>query len=89
MMSNKIALISPKHTINIIKDKKVIKKERAILPSPIHDLLICNNPLCISRPEHKEFARSIFYVESDDPLHVRCHYCEEIFTRDEISIAYN
>ncbi|MBF0360457.1 MAG: aspartate carbamoyltransferase [Oligoflexia bacterium] len=84
----KIALLSPKHTINIIKGQRVIKKERAILPSPLYDLLICNNPLCISRSEHNEFARSIFYVESDDPLQVRCHYCEEIFSRKEISIAY-
>ncbi len=80
----KLALISPKHTINIIKDRKIVNKQRAMLPSPLEDFITCSNPLCISRPEHNEFVKSIFYVESQDPLELRCHYCEQLYQQNEL-----
>lgn len=83
----KVALLSPKHTINIIRNKVVVQKLKAILPSPLKDLIICNNPLCISRSEHFEYAGSIFYPESQDPLQVRCHYCEQLHQMDQISFG--
>lgn len=80
----RVALISEEHTINIIKDKRVIKKGKAILPPVLKDLIICKNPLCVSRCEHNESAPSIFYVESQEPLRVRCHYCEQTEERDTV-----
>ena len=80
----KLALISPNHTINIIKNIEVVNKQKATLPSPLINLIKCTNPLCISRPEHKEFVTSRFYVESYEPLEVRCHYCEQLYTQNEI-----
>ncbi len=82
----KVALISSDHTINFINDKRVTKKGRVVLPSVIDDLLDCPNPKCISREEHKEFAKSRFYLEGHRPLKVRCHYCERILKRSELEV---
>jgi len=82
----KLGLLSAEHTINIIKDKQVVQKLKASLPSPLVGLFECKNPLCISRSEHKEFAESRFYIEEQEPLVVRCHYCEQILKRGDIEL---
>ncbi len=84
----KLALVSQTHTINFIEKKNVVKKGKAILPPILKDLIVCKNHLCISRKEHKEAAPSIFYVESREPLKVRCHYCEQTEYRGDIELKY-
>ncbi|MCM2324283.1 MAG: hypothetical protein NDJ90_13585, partial [Oligoflexia bacterium] len=85
-------LLSAGHTINIIKDQRVVQKFKANLPDRLENLFECSNPLCISRREHAEFTDSLFHVEStdtgdgDSPLLVRCHYCEQILKRGEIAL---
>jgi aspartate carbamoyltransferase regulatory subunit len=71
---NKIALIAPKATINIIKDYEVIKKSKVQLPREVVGILKCPNPTCISNA--REPIESRFYVISDDPPRIRCYYCE-------------
>lgn len=80
---DKIALIAPHATINIIRNYKVIEKQRVKLPQIIHGILKCNNPACISNNEN-EPVRSIFYVESEEPLKLRCHYCGTIMEKEDI-----
>ena len=70
---DRIALIAPHATINIIRDYKVVEKQRVKLPSIIYGILKCANPTCISNS--KEPVQSIFYVKREDPLKLRCHYC--------------
>ena len=82
----KVALIGQHHTINVIQCKKVIKKGRMLLPSQLRNFVICPNPLCVSRREHKEYAPGIFNVELHSPLQVRCHYCEQLLDRQEIEL---
>ena len=45
---NKIALISPHTTINIIRNFKVVKKYRVKLPNIIEGITKCANPGCIT-----------------------------------------
>ena len=45
---NRIALISPKATINIIRDFKVIQKNDVVLPSYVEGVVRCTNLNCIS-----------------------------------------
>ena len=82
----KISLISPKHTINYIENREVYKKGKTILPTILKDHLICKNERCISRKEHQEYCDSIFYVQSQNPLIVRCHHCELIKRGEEIEV---
>ena len=45
---NKIALIAPDATVNIIKDYEVVKKFRVVVPEVIENIVKCFNPNCVS-----------------------------------------
>lgn len=71
-----IALISPKSTINIIKDSKVIEKRQIEMPSQILSIMKCPNPMCVTNNYND--CDTKFSVERYDDSHtvVRCFYCE-------------
>ena len=71
---DKIALIAPRATINIIRDYEVVEKHRVKLPKEVIGILKCPNPTCISNS--REPIESRFIVISDNPPRVRCYYCE-------------
>jgi len=71
---DKIALIAPKATINIIRDYEVAKKHKVELPSEIVGIAKCSNPTCISNS--REPVESRFHVIGKDPLRIKCYYCE-------------
>jgi len=71
---DKIALIAPKATINIIRDYKVAKKHKVELPDEVVGLLRCSNPTCVSNA--KEPIKSRFKVVCKDPPKIKCYYCE-------------
>jgi aspartate carbamoyltransferase regulatory subunit len=79
---NRIALIAPRATINIIRDYKVVEKVEVQLPKQIEDIIKCNNPACISNSNEPIGAR--FYVENEDPLLLRCHYCGHILEKTDL-----
>jgi aspartate carbamoyltransferase regulatory subunit len=70
---HKIALIAPHASINIVRDYKVIKKDEVKLPSIIDNIIKCTNPACISNSN--EPVKAKFYVDSEEPLLLKCHYC--------------
>src|SRR5512136_1094538 len=71
---DKIALIAPKATINIIREYEVVKKHIVELPNEVVGLTKCSNPTCISNTH--EPVESRFHVVSRDPLRIKCYYCE-------------
>jgi aspartate carbamoyltransferase regulatory subunit len=79
---DKIALLAPHASINIIRNYKVVDKQRVRLPNIIHEAVKCANPACISNS--KEPVKSTFYVESKEPLRLRCHYCGYILEKEDI-----
>jgi aspartate carbamoyltransferase regulatory subunit len=79
---DKIALIAPQATINIIRDYEIITKGKVKLPEKISGILRCANPNCITNTE--EPVNSLFYVTSPEPLVVRCYYCERAMDQNEI-----
>ncbi len=81
---SKVGLFSNTATINIIRDGAVYRKGNVILPSELTDLVVCQNDKCISTPENHEHAPHKFYVESQEPLNLRCHYCEQTIGREQI-----
>ncbi|ASJ06024.1 aspartate carbamoyltransferase regulatory subunit [Thermococcus pacificus] len=78
---NKIALIAPNATVNIVRDYRVAEKFRVSIPDEIVGILRCPNPNCVS---NHEYVRSRFHVEGREPLKLRCHYCERTIEGDEI-----
>ncbi len=79
---NRIALIAPKATINIIRNYKVVEKQEVQLPKVIADIVKCVNPSCISNSN--EPAAPKFYVESEEPLLLKCHYCGYILEKPDL-----
>ncbi|MEM2915360.1 MAG: aspartate carbamoyltransferase regulatory subunit [Candidatus Bathyarchaeia archaeon] len=79
---HKIALLAPHATINIIRDYKVVEKQRVRLPRVIENIIKCANPACISNSNEPVQAK--FYVDSEEPLLLRCHYCGYIIEKKDL-----
>jgi aspartate carbamoyltransferase regulatory subunit len=67
---DRIALIAPNATINIIRNYDVTSKKKVELPSVIRGIIKCDNPSCISN--------------SMEPIRLRCHYCGHIMEREDV-----
>jgi len=79
---DKIALLAPHASINIIRNYKVVDKQLVQLPNKIRETVKCANPACISNS--KEPVKSTFYVDNKEPLRLRCHYCGYIMEKQDI-----
>lgn len=79
---DKIALLAPHATINIIRNYRVAEKQRVKLPSVIYGIVKCTNPTCISNSD--EPVKSIFYVQKEEPLRLRCHYCGQVMEKEDV-----
>jgi aspartate carbamoyltransferase regulatory subunit len=79
---DKIALLAPHASINIIRNYNVVDKQLVRLPKIIRETIKCANPACISNS--KEPVKSTFYVENEEPLRLRCHYCGYIMEKQDI-----
>ena len=79
---NRIALVAPHATINIIRDYEVVEKLEVKLPRVIEGVIKCVNPSCISNGN--EPAEAKFYVESEEPLLLKCHYCGYILEQADV-----
>ncbi len=79
---DKIALIAPSATINIIRDYEVAEKTRVKLPESIRGIVRCANPACVSNAG--EPVEPKFLVERQDPLRLRCFYCVRIMDKQDV-----
>ncbi len=70
---NRIALVAPRASINIIKDYLVVEKLEVKLPQTIEGIIKCGNPCCVSN--NGEPISSKFHVKNEEPLVLKCHYC--------------
>ena len=70
---NKISLVAPNATINIIREYEVARKERVELPEKVSGLVKCPNPNCVTNHEP---IRSQFLIVAKDPVRLRCGYCD-------------
>jgi aspartate carbamoyltransferase regulatory subunit len=80
---DKIALIAPNSTMNIIQDYKVKEKTKIDIPNEIVGVAKCINPKCITNNERVETK---FIVEVKNPLRVRCTYCERVMNKNDLQI---
>ena len=80
--TNKIAVIAPKATINIIKNYKLIKKRRVSLPNEIDRIFRCSNPDCITNSA--EHIESVMDLIDKETMILKCRYCARILDVNEI-----
>ncbi|HET6405171.1 MAG TPA: aspartate carbamoyltransferase regulatory subunit [Candidatus Thermoplasmatota archaeon] len=70
---NKISLIAPNATINIVREYEVIRKDVVQLPEKVSGLVKCPNQNCVTNSEP---VTSQFLVTAREPLRLRCGYCD-------------
>lgn len=80
---NRIALIAPTAVVNTIRDFSVAEKRRVELPATICDIVKCANPKCIT---NNEPMSTRFHVVSEDPVEIRCHYCNHVVAGKDAKI---
>ncbi|MBS3102795.1 aspartate carbamoyltransferase regulatory subunit [Candidatus Woesearchaeota archaeon] len=81
---DKIALVAPNATVNIIKDYDVRKKLHVAVPDELENIIKCSNPNCITNNEKTDTK---FYVVKKEPLKVKCHYCERLMEKEDIKLV--
>jgi aspartate carbamoyltransferase regulatory subunit len=80
--TNKLAVISPTATINIIKDYKLVEKRRVSLPNRIEKIFRCSNPECITNSQ--EHIESVMEVIDKTGRVLRCKYCNRILDVNQL-----
>ena len=80
---NKIAILAPNATVNIIKDYKVKEKIKVDVPNEIYNIIKCSNPSCVT---NNEKAKTLFQVVNKAPLQVICHHCERVMEAEDITL---
>jgi aspartate carbamoyltransferase regulatory subunit len=79
---NRIALVAPHASINIIRNYVVVEKLEVKLPQVIVGIVKCVNPVCITNSD--EPVGSKFSVDFVDPLILKCHYCGCILEKSDV-----
>ncbi len=83
--TNKLAVIAPKATINMIKEYRLVEKRRVSLPNEIDRIFRCGNPDCITNSAEK--IESVMDVIDREGRVLRCRYCSR--TLDVDRLRYN
>ncbi len=79
---NKISLVSPTATINILKNSKVKKKKKVEIPKQIKKVMECPNHNCITNSQKVE-TKFKYYKEREE---FECHFCERVFNLEKVRI---
>ena len=78
---NKIALVAPHATINIIDRYRVVKKWRVSVPEVAVGILKCPNPRCVTN-SGREPVKTEFKLRGRKPLAYECEYCGIIVSEE-------
>ena len=83
--TNKLAVIVPNATINIIRNYQLVEKRRVALPNEIDRIFRCSNPDCITNST--EHIESIMDVIDKEGRVLKCRYCSRVL--DVTQLKYN
>ena len=75
---DKLVLIAPQATVNVIRDFKVVEKKKLKMPKEIVGIAKCQNPKCVTN--HQPIKTRFTTVEKNDEIRLLCHFCEKITT---------
>ena len=73
---NKLALLAPEATVNVIRDFKVVEKKKVELPKEITGIAKCMNPKCVTN--HQPITTKFTVNVKGNETSLLCHYCEKI-----------
>jgi len=79
----KLALIAPEASVNIIRSYRVANKKKVVPPVTLVGVLTCGNPTCVTAKE-KGAVPSVFHKNPTASLSYRCKYCSRDLTAQDI-----
>jgi aspartate carbamoyltransferase regulatory subunit len=80
--TNKLALIAPHATINIIRDYKLVEKRKIQLPDSITGVFKCTNLKCVTNSD--EYIKPVINIIDKEKVILRCRYCFRTLTINEL-----
>jgi aspartate carbamoyltransferase regulatory subunit len=80
--TNKLALIAPHATINIIRDYKLVEKRKIQLPDSITGVFKCTNLKCVTNSD--EYIKPVINIIDKEKIILRCRYCFRTLTINEL-----
>lgn len=73
---NKLALLAPEATVNVIRGFKVVEKKKVVMPEEVIGIARCMNPKCVTNHQP---VKTRFTVKADgNDISLLCHYCEKV-----------
>ena len=75
---DRVSLIAPNATINIIRDFEVVEKYRVDLPERLEGVMKCDNPNCISNTSEPVISK---FTVNKKPVELRCIYCDHVISQ--------
>lgn len=72
---NRIALIAPKATINIVQNFEIVRKFRVSLPERVEGIMGCPNQNCISNDSKEPVVPAFSIEEVNGRVIARCEFC--------------
>ena len=73
---NKLALIAPDATVNVIRDFKVVEKKKLEMPAEVVGIAKCRNPKCVTN--HQPIKTRFATIQDNNRISLLCHFCEKI-----------
>lgn len=77
-----LGLLSPGITINEVRNEVIVNKIKPELPERIQDILMCENPSCITSQE--KYIPHNFRLVDREKGSYKCEYCEQIINPSEV-----
>ncbi len=81
--ANKVAIIAPSTTVNIIKNSERTDKFQLTVPDELVGIIKCSNPKCVTNAEYTDHK---FHVVNKEKIKVKCHYCERVMEKEDIKL---
>lgn len=79
---NRISLIAPNATVNIIRDFEVLQKKKVVLPTYVEGVVRCINPNCISNSTEPIKSKFSVVRSEEGGVVLRCLYCEQVISEN-------
>lgn len=79
-----VALFAPSATLNVIEGYEVVDKQQLDVPETVAGIIDCPNPDCITNAD--EPADTVFHVIAENPVELKCRYCESAFGHDDLNL---
>ena len=73
---NKIALIAPNASVNIIRNFRVAEKKVLAIPETVSGMVKCINPMCVTN--HEDIPTKFKTIVKGSEIRLLCSYCEKI-----------